>query len=68
MKGYEIMAKRVGMFWIIATAILTVILLTIVFPLLSERYGLLEAILLGLVLIVGMSLYDIRGAWVSRKN
>ena len=68
MKGYEIMAKRVGMFWIIATAILTVILLTIVFPLLSERYGLLEAILLGLVLIVGMSLYHIRGAWVSRKN
>ena len=68
MKGRESMAKIGNAFWTIATAVLTVILLIIVFPLLNDKYGLATAILLALVLVVGMSLYHIRGVWISRKN
>ena len=54
--------------WITAAALLTVVLLLVVFPILYARYGLVTAILLGVVLVYGMILYYLRGALMSRPR
>jgi hypothetical protein len=52
-------------FWIAVTAILTVIVWAVLFPRMLEQYGLARALLLSIVLVFAMSLYYVRGWWVS---
>jgi hypothetical protein len=51
--------------WIGVTAMLTVVLLIIVFPILQAKYGLATAILLSMILVFGMILYYLRGMLIS---
>ncbi len=48
--------------WIALTAVLTVILLAIVFPILVSKFSTTTAILLCGLLVLGMVLYCVRGA------
>lgn len=59
------MSKYINWFWIAVTAILSIIVLICLFPIMYSRYGLVSAILLGLLVVFGMSLYYIRGYWIS---
>jgi hypothetical protein len=47
------------------TAVITIGLLTILFPLLLNKYGLAKAILLACLIPVAMTLAYFRGYWVS---
>ena len=52
--------------WLAAIAILTLILLIIIFPLLEAKYGALRSVLLSGLLVVGMLLYYLRGILLSQ--
>lgn len=54
--------------WITLTAALTVILLVIVYPILSAKFGTATAILLCGLLVLGMALYYMRGASLFRSK
>jgi hypothetical protein len=60
------MSQYINKFWVAVTALLTLILLIFLFPKMYDRYGLVQALLLSVVLVFAMSLYYIRGYWVSR--
>jgi hypothetical protein len=60
------MSKYINKFWVSLTAVLTIILLIYLFPIMYDQYGFIKAILLSLCLIFGMSLYYIRGYWISK--
>ena len=64
--------KLFNKFWFAVTAIITVVLLTILFPLLLAKYGVVKALLLACLIPFAMVLAYVRGYWVStlfsRKN
>ena len=59
---------RIGgqILWLAITAVLTLLVLIVAFPLLAAKYGASKATLLSGVLIAGMVLYYLRGVWLSR--
>ena len=52
--------------WPGVTVLLTLLIMIAVFPVLSARFGLVAAVLLSPVLILGMFLYYLRGILFSR--
>jgi hypothetical protein len=60
------MSKRLfNKFWVVFTAIITISLITILFPLLLDKYGLVKAILLACLIPVAMTLAYLRGYWIA---
>jgi hypothetical protein len=57
--------KLFNKFWVAVTAVITLGLLAILFPLLLDKYGLLKAILLACLIPVAMTMAYFRGYWVS---
>jgi hypothetical protein len=54
--------------WFVATALLTILLLAIVFPILCDKYGPGSAIALSCLLPVGMVFYYLRGVMLARPK
>jgi hypothetical protein len=61
------MSKYSNKIWVYATAILTLVLIAIVFPILRGKFGTATAVLGCLGLAFGMALYYLRGVWLSRS-
>ena len=60
------MSRRLfNKFWLAFTAIITIGLITILFPLLLDKYGLVKAILLACLIPVAMALAYLRGYWIA---
>jgi len=60
------MSRRLfNKFWLAFTAIITISLIAILFPLLLYKYGLLKAILLACLIPVAMALAYLRGYWIA---
>ena len=60
------MSKRLfHKFWVIFTAIITISLIAVLFPLLLDKYGLVKAILLACLIPVAMALAYLRGYWIA---
>ena len=57
--------KLFNKFWVALTAVITIGLLAYLFPLLLDKYGLVQALLLACLIPVAMGLAYLRGYWIS---
>jgi hypothetical protein len=57
--------KLFSKFWVVLTAAITIVLLSYLFPLLLDKYGLGKAILLACLIPVAMVLAYLRGYWIA---
>jgi len=57
--------KLFNKFWVAVTAVITIGLLTFLFPLLLDKYGFVKAVLLACLIPVAMTMAHFRGYWIS---